>query len=398
MLLELDLVQTLTLGCLSLLLGMGLVRLLPILARYNLPPPVIGGLVVAAVSWFLHAGELATLSFDTSLQGPMMTAFFTAIGFGASVDLLRRGGTQMLLFLALAALLGLLQSAAGVLVAVGFGQAPILGVLMGTATMAGGPATGLAFAPLFEQAGVAGAEGLAIASAMAGIVLGGLLGGPLATRLMQRHGLQGGVAGVSQAAAASANPVDEEEGSLRNTVHALTTLLLAMWLGQGLGAWWSSAGVTLPGYVGAMLVGALWRNLSDATGWVRPPMPALSRIGTLCLTLFLAVALMNLKLWELAALALPLLVNLVMQAIMVWLFAGWVLFRLVGRDYDAAVMCGGFSGFMLGTTANAMAVMRTLEDRYGLAPRAFLVVPVVGAFFIDFTNALTITAFLNLLD
>jgi ESS family glutamate:Na+ symporter len=245
---------------------------------------------------------------------------------------------------------------------------------------------------------VAGAEGLAIASAMAGIVLGGLLGGPLATRLMQRHGLQGGVVGVSQAAAASANPVNGEEGSLRNTLHALTTLLLAMWLGQGLGAWWSSAGVTLPGYVGAMLVGALWRNLSDATGWVRPPMPALSRIGTLCLTLFLSVALMNLKLWELAALALPLLVNLVVQAVMVWLFAGWVLFRLVGRDYDAAVMCGGFSGFMLGTTANAMAVMRTLEDRYGLAPRAFLVVPVVGAFFIDFTNALTITAFLNLLD
>lgn len=396
--LELNLVQTLAVACLSLLLGSGLVRRVTLLARYNLPPPVIGGLVVAAISWALHAGGLATLRFDTSLQGPMMTAFFTAIGFGASLDLLRRGGSQMLLFLALAALLAVLQSAAGVLVAVGFGQAPILGVLMGTATMAGGPATGLAFAPLFEEAGVVGAEGLAIASAMAGIVLGGLLGGPLATRLMQRHGLRGPAVGASGTLAEVAAPVDEQAGGLRVTIHALTTLLLAMWLGQGLGALWTSVGVTLPGYVGAMLMGALWRNLSDATGWVRPPMVDISRIGTLCLTLFLAVALMNLKLWELAALALPLVVNLLVQALMVWLFAGWVLFRLVGRDYDAAVMCGGFSGFMLGTTANAMAVMRTLEDRYGVAPRAFLVVPVVGAFFIDFTNALTITAYLNLLD
>ncbi len=396
--LELDLVQTLAVACLSLLLGSGLVRRLPLLGRYNLPPPVIGGLVVAALSWVLHDSELATLRFDTSLQGPMMTAFFTAIGFGASLDLLRRGGSQMLLFLALAALLAVLQSALGVLVAIGFGQAPILGVLMGTATMAGGPATGLAFAPLFQEAGVAGAEGLAVASAMAGIVLGGLLGGPLATRLMQRHGLRGGTVGVSAAVTGVAAPVDEQEGRLRGTIHALTTLLLAMWLGQGLSALWTSVGVTLPGYVGAMLIGALWRNLSDAAGWVRPPMVDISRIGTLCLTLFLAVALMNLKLWELASLALPLVVNLVVQALMVWLFAGWVLFRLIGRDYDAAVMCGGFSGFMLGTTANAMAVMRTLEDRYGAAPRAFLVVPVVGAFFIDFTNALTITAYLNLLD
>ncbi len=396
--LDLGLTGTLALACLSLWVGIGLLRRLPLLARYNLPPPVIGGLVVAAVGWVLHAGELATLRFDTSLQGPLMTAFFTAIGFGASLDLLRRGGSQMLLFLGLAALLAVLQSAVGMLVAVGFGQSPILGVLMGTATMAGGPATGLAFAPLFEEAGVAGAEGLAIASAMAGIVLGGVLGGPLATRLMQRHQLRGQAAGASETVTDGAAPVDEQEHGLRGTVHALTSLLLAMWLGQGLSALWTSAGVTLPGYVGAMLVGALWRNLSDAAGWLAPPVESISRIGTVCLTLFLAVALMNLRLWELASLALPLMVNLVVQALMVWLFAGWVLFRLVGRDYDAAVMCGGFSGFMLGTTANAMAVMKTLEDRYGAAPRAFLVVPVVGAFFIDFTNALTITAFLNLLD
>ena len=396
--LQLDLVQTLALGCVSLLLGTGLVRLLPILGRYNLPPPVVGGLCVALMVWSLHASGLAVLRFETSLQGPLMTAFFTAIGFGASLDLLRRGGRQMLLFLTLAALLALLQSVVGALVALGFGQSPVLGVLMGTATLAGGPATGLAFAPFFEEAGVAGAEGLAIASAMAGIVLGGLLGGPLAARLMQRHGLAPGQdPGVRQSGAVGED-AEGPAGGLEETVLALAALLLAMGLGQALGAWWSSAGVTLPGYVGAMLVGACWRNLSDATGRGRPPLEPIARIGAVCLTLFLAVALMNLKLWELAALALPLMVNLILQAILVWLFAGWVLFRLVGRDYDAAVMCGGFSGFMLGTTANAMAVMRALEERHGLAPRAFLVVPVVGAFFIDFTNALTITAFLNLLD
>jgi ESS family glutamate:Na+ symporter len=157
-------------------------------------------------------------------------------------------------------------------------------------------------------------------------------------------------------------------------------------------------GVTLPGYVGAMLVGALMRNVADATGLLVVPESRTSSIGAVCLTLFLTIALMNLKLWELAAVALPLIINLVVQVALVALFCWWVVFRVMGRDYDAAVMSGGFTGFMLGTTANAMAVMRTIVERFGPAPRAFLVAPIVGAFFIDFANALIITTYLNLLS
>jgi ESS family glutamate:Na+ symporter len=198
------------------------------------------------------------------------------------------------------------------------------------------------------------------------------------------------------ATASEAAATDDEEESVRITLKGLTVLLVAMALGGGLSALFVQAGLTLPGYVGAMLVGAFIRNLDDATGWIRIPHGVASQAGAVCLTLFLTIALMNLKLWELAALALPLLVNLVLQVGLIALFCWWVVFRVMGRDYDAAVMSGGFTGFMLGTTANAMAVMRTLVERFGPAPRAFLVAPIVGAFFIDFSNAIIITTFLNL--
>src|SRR5690606_28087397 len=175
-----------------------------------------------------------------------------------------------------------------------------------------------------------------------------------------------------------------------NALKSLVVILVAMWLGAWVSRLISSTGITLPAYIGAMLVGAAIRNLDDATGWIRLSVPTTDLIGNVSLALFLSVALMNLKLWELAGLALPLLVNLVLQVAMVATFCA-VVFRLMGRDYDAAVMGGGFIGFMLGTTANAMAVMRTLVERYDAAAPAFLVAPLVGAFFIDFSNALIIT-------
>jgi ESS family glutamate:Na+ symporter len=181
-----------------------------------------------------------------------------------------------------------------------------------------------------------------------------------------------------------------EYGALKSIV----VILVAMWLGSWVSSLISATGITLPAYVGAMLVGAVIRNIDDATGWIGMSVPTTDLIGNVCLALFLSVALMNLKLWELAGLAMPLMVNLGLQVGMVAAFC-LVVFRAMGRDYDAAVMGGGFIGFMLGTTANAMAVMRTLVERYGAAPRAFLVAPLVGAFFIDFTNALIITGFIN---
>src|SRR5690606_12349578 len=273
---------------------------------------------------------------------------------------------------------------------------PLFGVLAGSTTLTGGPATGLAFAPLFEEAGVRGAESIAVASAMAGIVLGGLVGGPAITVLIRRFRLShpSRLAQAEVESETAVSPAPSEAVRELNALKSIVTLLIAMWLGAWVSGLISSTGITLPAYVGAMLVGAAIRNLDDLTGWIGLPVSTTELIGNVCLALFLSVALMDLRLWELAGLALPLVLNLALQVGVVVAFCV-VVYRVMGRDYDAAVMGGGFIGFMLGTTANAMAVMRALVERYGTAPRAFLGAPLVGAFFIDFTNALIRTGFIN---
>ncbi|MEN1961371.1 sodium/glutamate symporter [Luteimonas sp. MJ246] len=394
--LQLDAVQTLALAGIALFIGYALCRVIPVLGRYNLPPPVIGGLVFAIAAWIAHDRGTTLFVLDTGLQNPLMIAFFTTIGLNASLRLLKISGKQVMVFLALATVFAVAQNLLGMAVAMGFDLHPLFGVLAGSTTLTGGPATGLAFAPLFEAAGVEGAESIAVAAAMSGIVLGGLIGGPVITVLIRRFKL------VSsrpqdhtspedlQAAGPPLTEAQREYGALKSIV----VILVAMWLGSWVSDLISTTGITLPAYVGAMLVGAVIRNIDDATGWIGMPVPTTDLIGNVSLALFLSVALMNLKLWELAGLAMPLLVNLGLQVAMVAAFC-LVVFRMMGRDYDAAVMGGGFIGFMLGTTANAMAVMRTLVERYGAAPRAFLVAPLVGAFFIDFSNALIITGFIN---
>ncbi|MBU6212077.1 MAG: sodium/glutamate symporter, partial [Gammaproteobacteria bacterium] len=373
MTITLDMVQTLAAGALALFVGFQLVDRVPFLRRYNIPAPVVGGLIVAILVLVLRQQNVATISFDTTLQTPLMNAFFTAIGFSASLSLLRAGSGQALVFLVLAAFLAVVQSLIGIFSAVLFDQSPLLGVLIGPAALAGGPATALAFAPQFAAAGVPSAETVAIAAAMSGIVLGGLVGGPIATRLLERHALRAGsAAGVEQpgkqsnVASESATTLPEdEEGSARQSLKALTVILVAMGIGSWLSGVMKDAGLTLPGYVGAMIVGAMIRNVDDFSDRIGIPHDITDRIGTVSLTLFLAVALMNVKLWELTAVAWPLLVNLALQVVVIALFCWAVVFRAMGRDYDAAVMSGGFTGFMLGTTANAMAVMRTIVEKFG---------------------------------
>ena len=400
---ELNAVQTVAFGGLALFLGYALCRVVPVLGRYNLPAPVIGGLVVALVVLWAHGRDTVLFQFDTALQAPLMIAFFTSMGVNASVALLKVSGRQVMVFLALASGFAVVQNLVGIGVATSFGLDPMFGVLAGSATLTGGPATGLAFAPLFEKAGLAGAESIAITSAMAGIVCGGIVGGPAITVLIRRLRLRPGnpQADVPAAAAAELDLVvgdgvitDTESAREYKALKSIVVILIAMWVGAWVGKGFDALGITLPVYIGAMLVGAVIRNFDDRTGWVGLSVQTTDLIGNVCLALFLAVALMNLKLWELSGLALPLVVNLALQVALVVAFCVPV-FRIMGRDYDAAVMGGGFIGFMLGTTANAMAVMRTLVLRYGMAPRAFLVAPLVGAFFIDFTNALIITGFLN---
>ena len=409
----LDLVYTLAFAGAVLFIGYGIRDFVRPLSRYNIPAPVIGGLLVAIIAWLARSQGVTLLSFDTVLQAPLMVAFFTSVGYGASLALLRVGGPQVLLLFGLATLFAIAQNVVGILIALPFGLDPLFGVLAGSVTLTGGPATGLAFAPEFEAAGVTGAATVAVAAAMSGIVVGGVAGGPIGTHLIERYQLRARTRRVRFEAASAAEAVEElvpeaveprptnppsgeDEGSYV-LLKAVVAILVAMWIGSFASEWFAGLGITLPSYIGAMLVAAIIRNIDDVTGFAKLPERTVEDVGNVALSLFLVMALMTLKLWELAGLALPLLMILLGQVVIVGVFSLWGIYRMMGRDYDAAVMSSGFVGFMLGTTANAMANMRSLVERYGPAPRAFLVVPMVGAFFIDFTNAIVITIFLNVL-
>ncbi len=403
---ELDLMQTLGFAGVALLAGQGLRRAIPLLERYNLPTPVLGGLLVAVAILIAHGQGVTLFQFDTTLQSPLMIAFFTTIGFGASVSLLRVGGPQVLWFFLLASLFAVAQNVVGVLIALAFGLDPLFGVLAGSVTLTGGPATGLAFAADFEQAGIVGAGSIAVSVAIGGIIAGGLIGGPVGTLLVERYKLRAArrsTAGATAIADAleDAAPVppataDDDENAWP-IMKSLVFILVAMWAGSWVSHGFAALGMKLPAYIGAMLVAAGIRNLDDATGWIGLSHRFINAFGIVTLTLFLVMALMTLKLWELSGLVLPLIAILVVQVAIAAAVAAGPVFRIMGSNYESAVMSGGFIGFMLGTTANAMAVMRAIVERYGPAPRAFLVAPIVGAFFIDFTNALIITLFLNLL-
>jgi ESS family glutamate:Na+ symporter len=423
MTLKLDMIQTLAVAAVVLFIGYGCRRRIGFLDRYNIPAPVVGGFLFASLALALRMTGLMAFEFDTTLQTPLMIAFFTTIGLGASLSLLKVGGPQVLLFWALATLLAFLQNVVGVATAIGLSVQPMLGLLAGSITMTGGHGTGAAFGKLIEeQYAFSGAVTLAMAAATFGLVSGGLLGGPLATALIRKY--RPIAAATPQPttailAAAQLDPLDEEidtepagePATAYTLLKVITIVLVAMWAGGLLGAWiqgnvrlpqftafgytMGGGALTLPAYIGAMIVAAVIRNVGDLTKILPIEQRTVDDLGTIALSLFLSMALMSLRLWELLDLALPMLVILTLQVAMMGAFAYFVTFRVMGRDYDAAVMAGGHCGFGLGATPNAVANMEAITARFGPAPRAFLVLPMVGAFFIDFTNALIITIFIS---
>jgi glutamate:Na+ symporter, ESS family len=404
---KLDMVQTLALAAVILFIGYGVRRRIGVLSRYNIPAPVIGGFLFAALALTLRLQGVVAFEFDTALQTPLMIAFFTTIGLGASLALLKVGGPQVLLFWALASALPAIQDGVGVLLAKALGVHPFLGLIAGSITMTGGHGTGAAFGKLMEdQYGFSGAVTLAMAAATFGLVSGGLIGGPVATALISRNRLKTPGRGAGAKAAAPEveamgldSEIDTEPAGEAPTAYTLlktmTVILVAMWAGSLLSRWLGQY-VTLPAYIWAMIIAALIRNGDEFAHRIRLDQRVVDDLGTIALSLFLAMALMSLKLWELLNLAVPMLVILTVQVTMMAAFAYFVTYRVMGRDYDAAVMAGGHCGFGLGATPNAVANMEAIVERFGHAPRAFLVLPMVGAFFIDFTNALIITAYVNL--
>ena len=318
--LKLDLLQTLTLAAVVYFLGLVLRRRIKILDRLNIPSAVVGGLVFAALV-LVTRDRVLNLELDTSMQATLNVAFFTTIGMGASVAVLRAGGIQVVTFLVLSILFCFIQNFVGMAVAGAFGEHPLLGVLAGSVTLVGGPATGLAFAPQFEQAGLEGAAVVAITAATFGIVCGGILGGPVGTRLIRRYGLESGDASRAELKAELTDRpddlivhVDREDTPL---IRNMVVLALAMGLGSVLSYFIQGMGVTLPAYIGAMAVASIIRNLDDGTGWLKIDLKAMEFMGNTALNLFLVVALMNLKLWQLWDLALPLATILLLQVVIV---------------------------------------------------------------------------------
>lgn len=398
---SLDLIQTLAIAGLLYLTGMLLKRKIKMFDRLNIPSAVLGGLVFAAFNLIIH-DRFLNIKINTSMQSLCMVLFFTSIGTNASFGLLKKGGKQVIVFLLISSAFCVIQNLVGIGVASLFGVSKLFGVMAGSVTLVGGPATGLAFSPLFEELGLKGAETIAITSATFGIVFGGLLGGPAATFLIKKFNLEKQTKKIVTKAEPDWAETDDTLGvdithENSSFTMSLVNIIIIMGLGTAVSFFIAKSGITLPTYIGAMIVGAAFRNINDKKEWMILDQKAIDFAGGIALNIFLTVALMDLRLWELFHLALPLSGILLTQVIVVILFTFTITFVVMGKNYESAVMSSGFIGFMLGTVANAMAVMKTVSDKYGPAPRAFLVVPLVGAFFIDYINALVITVFANFL-
>lgn len=394
---ELDFYGTLVAASLVLLLGRGLVTRVGFLRSYNIPEPVAGGLVVAVLLLILRTCDIE-VRFDTSLQTPLMLAFFATIGLSADLASLKKGGRVVGVFLL--AVIGLLvvQNAMGIGLATLLGLDPLMGLLTGSITLAGGHGTGAAWGAVFsEKYGLASASELALASATFGLVLGGLIGGPVARLLIKRVQVPGCSAqqpprlpkGFEQ-------PNKERSITPFSFVETLALIAVSLLAGNLLNGLLQGTAFELPAFVCVLFVGVVLRNSLSALGLYQVFEREVSVLGNVSLSLFLAIALMSLKLWDLAALALPIFIILAVQALVMALFAIFVTFRVMGGNYDAAVLAAGHCGFGLGATPTAIANMQAVTQRYGPSQIAFLVVPMVGAFFIDIVNVIVIKLYLTL--
>lgn len=394
MIISLETIATLAIASCVLFLGHWLKQQIGFLHRYNLPAPVIGGLL-AALSLIVCQKMGWQIKFDTSIKTPLMLAFFTSLGFAASLKLLKIGGKYVLIFLAMSIVAAILQNVVGASAAWAMGLPPLLGVLCGSVTLTGGPATGLAFAPQFEAAGIVGAESIAVAAAMCGIIMGGVMGGPIGTLLIRR--LQANHQPLVANSPQNSFKLDiTTTSSEQELLKSVGLLLIAMWLGSFISQFFTSLSITLPAYIGAMLAAAILRNFNDVYQYVKIDHEQVEYLGGVALAYFLVLSLMGLDLSKLTAVALPLLVLIGLQVLLMATLSMALIFKFMGKDYEAAVTATGFYGFMMGTTANAMANMDAFVKRYSPSPRAYLVVPIVGAFFIDFANTLLIQFCLNL--
>lgn len=393
---ELDFYGTLVAASLVLLLGRGLVQRVGFLRAYNIPEPVAGGLLVALVLLALRSFDIR-VQFDTSMQTPLMLAFFATIGLSADFSSLKKGGRVVVVFLLVVTGLLLVQNAMGIGLATALGLDPLMGLLAGSITLSGGHGTGAAWSATFsDKYGLASAAELAMACATFGLVLGGLIGGPVARLLIKRAKLHSSGESTAILPKGFEQPNTERLITSFSFVETLALIAVSLLAGSLLNGALLGTALELPTFVCVLFVGVVLRNGLSALGMYHVFEREVSVLGNVSLSLFLAIALMSLKLWDLAALALPFFILLAAQTLVMALFAIFITFRVMGRNYDAAVLAAGHCGFGLGATPTAIANMQAVTQRYGPSQIAFLVVPMVGAFFIDIINVIVIKLYLAL--
>lgn len=393
--LSFDMYQTLAIAVAMLFLGTILRKRISILERFCIPAPVVGGLLFAIVSCILYATGVVEFSFDETLKTVCMVIFFTSVGFQANIRILKSGGIGLVIFLVCVLVLIVAQNGVSIGLASLLGVDPLIGLCTGSIPMVGGHGTAGAFGPVLEDLGLSGATTLCTAAATFGLVAGSLMGGPVGRRLILKHDL------LKTAVDADETPLVEEEKKHQRSVSmyapAAYQIIIAMGIGTVVSWLLSKTGMTFPVYIGAMIVAAIMRNISEFTGKFSVHMGEINDIGGICLSLFLGIAMITLKLWQLASLALPLVVLLVGQTVLMFLFSYFVVFNVLGRNYDAAILSAGTCGFGMGATPNAMANMQVLTEKFAPSVKAYILVPIVGSMFADFINSLTITFFINLL-
>ena len=385
--------QTIAVAVVVLMLGNFLKHRIAILERFCIPAPVIGGVIFAIFTCVCYVTGFAEFSFDDILKEVCMVFFFTSVGFQANLKVLKSGGKSLIIFLILVIMLIICQN----FLAVGLSKAlqisPLVGLCTGSIPMIGGHGTAGAFGPVLEDFGVKGASTLCTAAATFGLIAGSIMGGPVGKRLIEKKNLL-------KTAIPEDNSllIEEEKKHERHTSMypaAVFQLIIAIGIGTVVSKLLSLTGMTFPIYIGAMIAAACMRNIGEYTGKITIYMGEINDIGGISLSLFLGIAMITLKLWQLAELALPLLILLAGQTLLMFVFTNFIVFRVMGRDYDAAVISSGVCGFGMGATPNAMANMQALCEKYAPSVKAYLLIPLVGSLFADFINSLVTTFFIN---
>lgn len=392
---QLDMYQTIAVAVVVLMLGKFLKKRCSVLERFCIPAPVIGGVLFAVFTCICYATGIAEFEFDDILKEVCMVFFFTSVGFQANLKVLKSGGKSLIVFLGLVVVLIVTQN----FMAIGLSKllhiSPLVGLCTGSIPMVGGHGTAGAFGPVLEDFGVKGASTLCTAGATFGLIAGSMIGGPIGKRLIEKKNL------LSTAIVEDDSLlVEEEKKHERHTsmyASAVFQLIIAIGIGTIVSHFLSMTGLTFPIYIGAMIAAAVIRNVGEYSGKFTIYMGEINDIGGISLSLFLGIAMITLKLWQLAELALPLMILLGGQVILMFLYTFFVVFTVMGRDYDAAVLSAGVCGFGMGATPNAMANMQAICEKYVPSVKAYLLIPLVGSLFADFLNSLAITFFINFL-